>query len=206
VSWSGPEGIVFTCSTDAGLTWPDKNIFVCDQVGGWDYDIEGVYRCNGMAVTGCDISSGPYRGAIYVNFSDIRNGKSDVDVFMTRSVDGGMTWSKPLRINDDKFGNSKQQFMNAMSVDPLTGAVNVLFYDRRNYDDTQTDVYLARSTDGGVTFSNVKVSESPFIPTKRVFLGDYIGLCSFDNFVACIWMRMDSGKTSIWYACNDFKK
>ena len=206
VSWAGPEGIVFNSSTDAGITWPDKNIFVCDQVGGWCYDIEGIYRCNGMAVTGCDVSNGPYKGTIYINFSDRKNGESDVDVFLTKSTDGGSTWIKPKRVNDDPFGNNRQQFMNWMYVDPVTGAVNILFYDRRNYDDTRTDVYLARSTDGGEHFTNLKISETPFIPSKRVFFGDYLGVCSYDDFVAAIWMRMDSGTTSIWYSGIDFKK
>lgn len=206
VGWSGPDGIMFNRSTDEGLTWLDNNIFVCEQVGGWCYDIEGIYRCNGMAVTGCDISNGPHKGTIYVNFTDLRNGASDVDVFLAKSTDGGNTWIKPKRVNDDPFGNNRQQFMNWMYVDPITGAVNILFYDRRNYNDTRTDVYLARSTDGGETFANLKISETPFVPTKRVFFGDYIGVCSYNDFVAAVWMRMDNTVTTIWYSGIDFKK
>jgi hypothetical protein len=206
VTWSGPAGIVFNRSTDAGLTWMKKDIFVCEQIGGWDYDVEGIYRCNGMAITGCDISNSPYRGNIYVNYSDQRNGAGDIDIFLAKSTDGGNTWDKPKRVNDDKFGNNKQQFMSWMYVDPLSGAVNIIFYDRRNYDDTQTDVFLARSIDGGNTFTNIKISESPFIPSKRVFFGDYIGVCSYNDNVACVWQRMDQGKTSIWFSGIDFKK
>lgn len=206
VTWSGPAGIVFNRSTDAGQTWMNKDIPVCEQIGGWDYDIEGIYRCNGMPVTGCDVSNGPYRGNIYVNFSDQRNGASDIDVYLTKSTDGGNTWSKPKRVNDDAFGNSRQQFMSWMYVDPVTGAVNILFYDRRNYDDTQTDVYLARSIDGGNTFSNIKISESPFIPAKKIFFGDYIGICSYNDFVACTWQRMDKNRTAVIYCGIDFKK
>ncbi len=205
-SWSGPAGIVFNRSIDGGITWMKKDIFVCEQVGGWCYDIEAIYRCNGMAVTGCDVSNGPYKGTIYVNFSDIRNGVSDVDIFLCKSTDGGNTWSKPKRVNDDSFGNNRVQFMSWMYVDPITGSVNILFYDRRNYDDTQTDVYLARSTDGGESFANIKISESPFIPVKRIFFGDYIGLSSYNDYVANMWMRMDNGRTSVWYCGIDFKK
>jgi hypothetical protein len=206
VAWAGPAGIVFNRSLDTGLTWMDKEIYVCEQIGGWDNDIEGIYRCNGMAITGCDISNGPYRGTLYVNFSDQRNGAGDVDIFLSKSTDGGNTWSKAKRVNDDRFGNNRQQFMSWMYVDPVTGAVNIIFYDRRNYDDTQTDVYMARSVDGGNTFINIKISESSFIPTKRIFFGDYIGVCSYNDFVACIWQRMDQGKTSVWFSGIDFKK
>ena len=40
-----------------------------------------------------------------------------------------------------------------MAVDPQSGAVNLIFYDRRT-DNEKTTVTLARSTDGGKTFQN----------------------------------------------------
>jgi hypothetical protein len=206
VSWSGPLGIVFDKSTDGGISWLDKDIPVCEQIGGWCYDIEGIYRCNGMPVTACDISSSPFRGTIYINFSDIGNGVDDVDIFLIKSTDGGNSWSKIKRVNDDPFKNNKQQFMCWMSVDPISGAVNIIFYDRRNYDNTLTDVYLARSTDGGETFTNIKISESPFKPDKSVFFGDYIGVASYNDFTACIWQRLDGRVLSVQYCGIDFKK
>jgi hypothetical protein len=206
VSWSGPDGIVFDRSTDIGNTWLDEDIKVTPHIGGWEYDIPGIYRCNGMPVTGCDISNGPYTGNIYINFSDTRNGESDVDIFFVKSTDGGFTWSKVKRVNDDYFGNSRQQFMSWMSVDPVSGAINILFYDRRNYDDKQTDVYLARSTDGGETFNNIKISESPFTPLKTIFFGDYVGISSYNDFTSCSWQRMDGTNLSIMFCGIDFKK
>ncbi|MGA2667304.1 MAG: sialidase family protein [Ignavibacteria bacterium] len=206
VSWSGPAGIVFNVSHTAGSTWLDKEIPVAQQYGGWEYDIPGLYRCNGMPVTACDISNDAYRGTIYINFSDRRNGTDDVDIFLVKSTDGGNTWSDVKRVNDDSVGNKKQQFMSWMSVDPITGAVNILFYDRRNYKDLQTDVYLARSTDGGETFENIKISEEPFIPEKKTFFGDYIGISSYNDFVACIWQRLDRETLSIMFTGVDFKQ
>ncbi|RPI13329.1 MAG: exo-alpha-sialidase [Ignavibacteriae bacterium] len=206
VSWSGPDGIVFDKSTDAGNTWLDTDVKVTEQVGGWDLDIPGIYRCNGMPVTCCDISESKYKGNIYINFSDIRNGISDVDIFFVKSTDNGNTWSKVKRVNDDYFGNSKQQFMSWMAVDPITGAINILFYDRRNYDDKRTDVYLARSTDGGETFQNIKISESEFTPQKNVFFGDYVGIAAYNNFTASVWQRLDGTELSIWYCGIDFNK
>jgi hypothetical protein len=206
ISWSGPFGIVFNVSHDAGLNWMDKEIPVTDQVGGWEYNIEGLYRCNGMPVTACDVSNSKYKGTIYINFSDARNEKNDVDIFLVKSTDGGNTWGEVKRINDDSLGNNKQQFMCWMAVDPITGAINILFYDRRNYDDRRTDVYLARSTDGGDTFENIKISEEPFIPEKKIFFGDYIGISSYNDFVACTWQRLNKGVLSIMFAGIDFKQ
>ena len=67
VSWSGPAGIVFDRSLDGGETWLDEDIFVSEQPGGWALDVPGISRCNGMPVTACDISGGPYHGTIYIN-------------------------------------------------------------------------------------------------------------------------------------------
>ncbi len=91
VSWSGLQGIVFDRSLDGGQTWLDNDIFVSNQPGGWDISIPGLYRCNGMSVTVCDLSKSPRRGTIYINWADQRNGSNDTDVWLTRSTDGGNT-------------------------------------------------------------------------------------------------------------------
>jgi hypothetical protein len=159
-----------------------------------------------MPVTDCDRSNSPYRGTVYINYSDQTNGGDDLDVFIIKSTDGGNSWTEPVRVNDDPKGNKKHQFMCWMHVDPVSGAMNIIFYDRRNYDDSQTDVYLARSTNGGETFENIKISEEPFKPIKSVFFGDYIAVNSYDNFTACMWQRLHDGKLSIQYCGIDFKK
>lgn len=204
VSWSVHDKLYFDKSLDGGATWLDEDIIAGSQIGGWVYDIEGIFRCNGLPITQCDISNSPYKGTIYINYSDKTNGEKDVDIFLIKSTDGGSTWGGPIRVNDDPLGNGKQQFMSWMSVDPVTGSVSIIYYDRRNYDDLNTDVYLARSTDGGTTFENVKISESPFTPVKSVFFGDYIGVNSYNSFTACIWQRIDKGKLSVIYAGNKY--
>ena len=204
VGWSFNNKLIFDRSTDGGLTWLDEDIIAGDQIGGWAYDIPGLYRCNGLPVTCCDISNSAYRGNIYINFTDIRNGANDADVFIIRSSDGGFTWSDAIRVNDDPEKNGKQQFMSWMSVDPVTGSIYVLYYDRRDYNDFSTDVYLARSTDGGSSFVNTRISEKPFTPDKYVFFGDYICVNAYNDFAACIWQRMDSGKLSVIYAGNRY--
>jgi hypothetical protein len=199
VAWSGPRGIEFDKSLDGGNTF-GKDVWVADQVGGWKYDIPGLYRCNGLPFTACDISGGEYTGNIYINFSDSRNG--DHDVFLVKSTDGGDTWCSVIRVNDDVVGNGKEQFMSHMCVDPKTGVIYVLYYDRRNYNDLKTDVYLAVSRDGGETFTNERVSEKPFVPNSKVFFGDYIGINAYNNFYSAIWMRMDDGNLSLMNYSN----
>jgi len=194
VAWAGPNGIVFTKSTDGGLSFQTEKLAV-NQAGGWAYNVPGIYRANGLPFTDCDISTSPYRGTIYINYSD--STYNDHDVFIVKSTDEGETWSAPVRVNNDSIRNGKEQFMSHFCVDPVTGAISVLFYDRRNYDDERTDVYMARSTDGGATFTNTKISDSPFSPQPEIFFGDYIGINSYNNLVTAMWMRLDEKDLSI---------
>ncbi|MCX6247026.1 MAG: T9SS type A sorting domain-containing protein [Bacteroidetes bacterium] len=201
VSWAGPAGLVFNRSLDEGATWMDTNVFVSDIPGGWDYAIPGIYRANGLPVTCCDLSNGPSRGTIYINWSDQRNGFTDTDVWLTKSTDGGLTWSPRKRVNDDPPG--KQQFFTWMTVDQVTGFIYFVFYDRRAYPDEATDVYMAVSRDGGETFQNFKVSESPFTPNHLIFFGDYTNISAHNNVVRPIWARLDNSQLTVYTALVD---
>jgi hypothetical protein len=196
-AWSGPLGIMFDKSTDGGVTW-GRDVFVSDQPGGWDFMIPGIYRCNGMPITVCDVSNSPYRGTIYVNWSDQRNGLGNTDVFVSKSTDGGATWSPAHMVNDDL--TTTQQFFTWMTIDQTTGYLYAVFYDRRATQTNSTDVYVARSTDGGETFTNFNVSQSSFTPTSSVFFGDYTCIAAYNRMIYPIWMRLDGSALSVWTA------
>jgi hypothetical protein len=198
VAWAGPLGIMFDRSFDEGITWLEHDLFVSDMPGGWDIDIPGIMRCNGMPVTCCDISKGPYRGRIYVNWSDTRNGEEDVDIWLTYSDDQGTSWTPPRRVNDDPPG--RHQFFTWMTIDQTNGYLYFVFYDRRNYPNNQTDVFMAVSRDGGESFINFKVSESPFTPYGSIFFGDYNNISAHNNIIRPIWTRLSQGQLSIWTA------
>jgi len=201
LSWAGPAGLVFNRSLDAGQTWLQHDIPVSNIPGGWDYSVPGIYRANGLPITCCDLSNGFHRGTIYINWTDDRSNSGsgqDIDVWLSKSTDGGNIWSTPKRVNDDPPG--KQQFFSWMTVDQVTGYIWIVFYDRRNWDDTRTDVYVAVSKDGGESFENIKVSESPFIPNQNVFFGDYTGISAYNNIVRPIWTRLDDTQLSTWTA------
>jgi hypothetical protein len=201
VSWAGPAGLVFNRSLDQGETWMDTNVFVSDIPGGWDYSISGISRANGLPVTCCDLSNGPYRGTIYINWSDQRNDTTDTDIWFIKSNDGGLTWGDRKRVNDDPPG--KQQFFTWMTVDQSNGYIYFVFYDRRNYNNNQTDVYMAVSRDGGDHFTNYKISNSPFSPNASVFFGDYTNISAAQNIVRPVWTRLDGGLLSIYTALFD---
>jgi len=200
VSWAGPMGIRFNRSTNEGDTWLTEEIFVSDQPEGWDVAIPGIMRCNGFPVTCCDISGGTHHGTVYINWTDQRNGTDDTDVWLSKSIDGGNTWSAPARVNDDPAG--KHQFFTWMTVDQVTGYLYFVFYDRRNdsLDVNATEVFLAVSKDGGNSFENVLISESPFIPNAGIFFGDYNNIAAHNNVVRPIWVRLHNNERSIMTA------
>ena len=61
VAWSLSEKIYLDRIEPDGRSLSEDYI-VADQPGGWDIDVEGLMRSNGMPVTVCDISDGPPPG------------------------------------------------------------------------------------------------------------------------------------------------
>jgi len=198
VTWASPLGIMFSKSTNQGNSWPSGNVTVASLPVGWGCLVPGVERATGLPAIACDRSQGQNRGNIYINWSDQRNGSSDADIWFSKSTDGGITWSDMKRVNNDPPG--KQNFFSWMTVDQVTGYIYFDFYDRRNYSDQNTDVYMAVSKDGGASFYNFKVSQSPFIPNASLFLGDYNSIYAHNNVIRPIWTRMSNDSLSIWTA------
>jgi hypothetical protein len=59
---------------------------------------------------------------------------------------------------------------------------------------------MAVSRDGGETFINFKVSESPFLPFSSTFFGDYTNVSAYNNVVRPIWARLEGSDLSVWTA------
>ncbi|HEY3268007.1 MAG TPA: sialidase family protein [Armatimonadota bacterium] len=158
----------------------------------------GIAACPSVGV---DITSGPRRGWVYVCYCDCSPGKAhdDVDIFVRRSVDSGVTWSAPVRVNDDLGATS--QFWPWMSVDPVDGSLNVVFYDcRDDSGNKKANVYYARSRNGGVTFEpNVKVTAIPSDqstgsadPSGNDY-GDYLGVSAWGGQICAAWTDSRDG-------------
>lgn len=192
------EKIYVSASLIGGLKWEVQNQEITDQPGGWSFDIPGIYRMNGFPSLQIDLSKSPFQGRLYLSWSDQKNGKNDTDIWVKYSDDMGKTWSNRKKINDDHAG--KQQFMSTMRVDPKTGTIVALFYDRRNHDDWSTDVYLAISKDGGENFKNNKISQHSFFPNPEKFFGDYLALDVFDGYAHALWPEMHDGRIKLKYA------
>jgi hypothetical protein len=200
VTWMSPQGILFEKSNDFGETWQDRNTIISDLPSGWlSHNTPGIQVTPGFPVMDCDTSHTSTRGNIYINWCDMRDG--NLDSWVVKSIDGGSTWSLPIKVNND--GTTRDQFFTWMKIDPVTGFVYFVFYDRRNYNNSNTDVYMAVSKDGCETFENFKISEEPFIPYSSVFFGHYNGISAYNNVVRPSWTRMDDGVLSLWTAIID---
>ncbi len=198
VTWTGPKGLVFQRSLDRGKTWLSEEQTLHEQHGGWDLTIPGMYRANGLPILQCDLSDGPNRGNLYLNWCDQKNGYNNTDVWLSVSEDAGKTWSEPRRVNQDT--TKTHQFFTWMSVDQSNGNIYFVYYDRRSYDDNKTDVYLSVSRDGGITFTDHLISKEAFLPDQEIFFGDYLNIAAVNGTIRPIWPRMDDGKITLWVA------
>lgn len=194
VAWSQNGILYLDRSFDGGNFWLSNDIAITEQRGGWNFNVPGVQSVNGLPTLICNNTKGNFAGALYLVWAE-QVADDDTDIYFTRSLNYGDNWTQPLRINDDEPG--KHQFMPAMTIDQVTGHVYILYYDRRSFDDNRTDVYMAFSEDHGATFKNVKVSQTPFLPTGES-LGTHIGIAAHNGLITPIWTRIDNGKSSVW--------
>jgi len=177
--WAMNDSIVFTYSKDGGVSFsPPQNII---HVAPIMFHVDAVARANGFPV----IAMAPRNSRLYVTWSDYRNG--EVDVFCSSSADHGRTWSEATRVNSDAVHDGADHFFHWLAVDPANGDVDVVYYDRRDDPgNRRMKVVLARSTDGGKTFTNYAWMNEAFDPAG-VFMGDYTGIAALAGRVYGVW-------------------
>ncbi len=204
VTWMSPDGLMFDKSTNGGQTWLPNDINVTGFHINWLlFNLPGIPITPGFPIINCDLSQGIYNGNIYICWTDQRSGYNDTDVWIAKSTDGGSSWSVPIRVNDDPAGS--HQFSAWMTIDQTNGYLYFIFYDRRNYSNSQTDVYMAISKDGGNTFTNLLISDSPFVPTASDFIGHYNSISAHNNIIRPVWARVDNHQLSLWTALVDIE-
>ncbi|HHN75378.1 MAG TPA: hypothetical protein ENK10_09145 [Acidobacteria bacterium] len=213
----GPEGQVyigwvdfsesvlkFDRSSDAGRTWGPDGIITPLLIT--NEPINGGIDVLAYPAMMVDNSTGPRRGTIYVAYIDRREPGGDTDIFLRRSNDEGTSWSQPLRINDDPLDSGADQFHPWLVVDE-EGALAVIWLDRRDDpDNLEWNAYLARSFDGGRSWTpNVRISSASSSPAggqtaAAGLIGEYIGIDSLAGDLYTVWTDTRDGQQDVWFA------
>ena len=186
-------------STDKGVTWSEP-ITVAQDLDAPVVDPDtGDFVRAGTFLP--DIAVDRSSGALYIVWADGRfTGGASTDVVLSRSTDGGLTWSEPIKVSGTPAGVSS--FTPSVHV-AANGTVAVTYYDiRSNTADPATlptDYWIRYSTNGGVTWGG----EQRITPTSfdmrtapdagGFFTGDYMGLDSRGNIFVPFFVQANSG-------------
>jgi hypothetical protein len=195
-------------SKDAGRTWSQPiKISNINLINLTDPD-------NGLPVRAGDylpdIAVDPSSGDLYVVWADARFGDGTyLDVVMSKSTDGGRTWTRPKPVDTAPADVSAFNGTVAVTGD---GTVAVLWYDFRENDSSPglpTDVFLRHSHDGGATFVGEQKLAGPFdmeaAPLsfgagffRGYFLGDYQGLAAAGDDLVAFFTTTDGDKANVY--------
>jgi hypothetical protein len=175
-------------STDGGASW-SKPIEITDNTVTRVRDPDtGTPLRTGSDIGGGlpDIAVDPRSGTLYVVFEDNRfSGGDHNDIALSKSNDGGLSWSSPIKVNQTP--NGATAFTPAVDVLP-NGTVAVTYYDWRNNTPDPatlpTDEFIVVSHNGAASFDpEARITPTSFntanAPQARgFFLGDYEGLAN----------------------------
>jgi hypothetical protein len=222
----GPDGELYVSGT--GMTIAKSTTMQdSSQPAAWDFNgtvsLDGSLEFStgpnpagllGQNWVAVDHSDGPTRGNVYMLASVDRISNADpLDVMFARSEDGGVTWSDPVRVNDDP-GTTAWQWFGTMSVAP-NGRIDAIWLDTRN--DTGggylSQLYYSYSTDAGVTWSSNEELSPQFDPhvgwPQQNKMGDYFDMISDELGANLAYAATFNGEQDVYFirigdpACPD---
>jgi len=219
----GPDGTLFAAGVDGTVT-QDFDHFVLARTtsapdpdeaplfAGGQIDLGGSMALGGapnpagllgQANVAADHSDGTTHGNVYVMASVAADAIDPLSVAFVRSVDGGSSFSPPVRVNDDPEVGTHWHWLAAQAVAP-NGRIDAIWFDTRDSGLANVSrLYYAYSWDAGVTFSaNVPVSPS-FDSTvgwpQQNKMGDYSGIVSDATGADIAYAATFNGEQDIYY-------
>ncbi|MBK6967332.1 MAG: T9SS type A sorting domain-containing protein [Bacteroidales bacterium] len=189
-------------SLDGGATWGPATRIINNIRGVRTSGTGKSMRVNSFPTMTVDISNSGNRGTIYVTWANIgtpgTNTGNDIDIYLSKSTDQGLTWSTPAKVNQDDAGLGSQHYFPWIASDPSNGNLSIVYYDDRNVSSSQCEVYVSNSTDGGMSWEDVKVSDVSFTPQSipglaDSYFGDYLAIHANNRWVYPAWTDNRSG-------------
>ena len=175
-----PDMIYISKSIDLGNTWSTPT-----RVSTWGYPSISL-------ITVCSTDS---NNDVYICFS--AGSITDHEVYVTKSIDGGFSWSTPIQVNDN---STNMQRMVEMHIDSEDN-IHVAWLDGSL---GEWNIFYSYSTDGGATFSNdIKITSegTPFSYTRP---GDYFTMRSGPNGrLYIVWTDGRGPNQDIYFARQD---
>ncbi len=215
-----PAGEVYACGSSGG----GFVVLKSNQAGAaqfqWDMvtnvDMAGVLADRkgpnpggllGQVWIDVDHSGGPTHGYVYL-LATVRNSEDPCEVVFSRSTDGGLNWSAPIRINTDPVSGNPDdgtwQWFGSLSVAP-NGRVDVTWYDTRDNPGTVLSrLYYSYSNDGGLTWSANEALSEAFDPhlgwPQQEKIGDYNHQRSDSTGAHLAWAATLNGEEDVFYS------
>src|SRR5262249_1288461 len=100
-----------------------------------------------------DQTAGPFSGNVYVAWSRDSGVSNNNVILFSRSTDHGATFSAPIKVTNGIVGN---ELFTDMAVGP-DGTLYVTFRTTHFQGPTFDGIWLTRSTDGGVSFTDPRL-------------------------------------------------
>ncbi|MFH1120746.1 MAG: T9SS type A sorting domain-containing protein [Bacteroidota bacterium] len=201
--WPSDEtAIGMAKSLDGGATWQPATRIINNIRGIRTSSTGKNMRVNSFPSMAVDISNSVNRGSLYITWANIGtpgiNTGSDIDIYMSKSTDQGVTWSIPAKVNQDPPGSGKQHYFPWIACDPANGNLSIIYYDDRNVSSSDCEVYVSNSSDGGFSWEDLKVSDVSFTPgpingLADSYFGDYLAIHANNRWVYPAWTDNRSG-------------